>query len=294
MTLPLPAIAPRPGVEYWLDVSFHLKRATAWGGRIGDEMAFDQFKLPIERPVLAAAPPPAARLALEDGADAVTVTGATFAAVFDKRAGTLSSLKYRGTELVQRALLPDFWRAWTDNDRGAQLQTRLDVWRQASSSWQVSSVRAVPIGTDAVRVDVDAAIPVIASTYKAAYTVFRTGDILVEASFTPGKGGLPMLPRFGMQMAMPAGFERVSWFGPGPEETLQRSQRGARRSVQRHRRRAVDGLLEAAGEREQDRRAMDGDQQPARRGPARRGHAASERRGAPLHPRGHVERQAHV
>jgi beta-galactosidase len=28
-----------------------------------------------------------------------------------------------------------------------------------------------------------------------------------------------MLPRFGMQMAMPAGFERVAWFGPGPEET---------------------------------------------------------------------------
>ncbi len=219
VTLPLPAIAPRPGAEYWLDVSFHLKRATAWGGRIGDEMAFDQFRLPVERPVIAAAPPPAARLALEDGADAVTVTGATFAAVFDKRAGTLSSLTYRGTELVQRALLPDFWRAWTDNDRGAQLQTRLDVWRQASSSWRVSSVRAVPIGTDAVRVDVDATIPVIASTYKAAYTVFRTGDILIEASFTPGKGSLPMLPRFGMQMAMPAGFERVSWFGPGPEET---------------------------------------------------------------------------
>jgi beta-galactosidase len=41
----------------------------------------------------------------------------------------------------------------------------------------------------------------------------------VDASFTPGLGALPMLPRFGMQMAMPAGFERVSWFGPGPEET---------------------------------------------------------------------------
>ena len=54
----------------------------------------------------------------------------------------MSSLKYRGTELVQQPLLPDFWRAWTDNDRGAQLQTKLDVWRQASASWQVTSVQA--------------------------------------------------------------------------------------------------------------------------------------------------------
>ena len=51
VTLPLPAITPQPGVEYFLDVSWTLKANAPWGGRAGDEMAFDQFKLPAERPI---------------------------------------------------------------------------------------------------------------------------------------------------------------------------------------------------------------------------------------------------
>jgi beta-galactosidase len=80
-------------------------------------------------------------------------------------------------------------------------------------------VHATQTANGAVRVDVDALIPVISSPYRVAYTVFPSGDIYVDASFTPALGNLPMLRRFGMQMAMPAGFERVAWFGPGPEET---------------------------------------------------------------------------
>jgi beta-galactosidase len=219
VTLPLPPMTTQPGVEYFLDVSFTLKANVPWGGRLGDEMAYDQFKLPAGRPASPAAPAPGAKLALMDGPDAVTVTGQAFTARFDKAAGAMTSLTYRGTELVQQPLMPDFWRAWTDNDRGATLQTKLNVWRGASESWAVRAVQATQAANGAVRVDIDAVIPVISSSYKVAYTVFPSGDIYVDASFTPGLGNLPMLPRFGMQMAMPAGFERVSWFGPGPEET---------------------------------------------------------------------------
>jgi beta-galactosidase len=131
----------------------------------------------------------------------------------------MSSLTYRGTEMVKRGLLPDFWRAWTDNDRGARLQTKLDVWRQASGPWRVTAVDAKQAGPGVARVDVKASVPAISSDYSVSYTIYGTGDIVVDASFTPGKSDLPMLPRFGMQMILPAGFELVSWFGPGPEET---------------------------------------------------------------------------
>ncbi len=219
VALPLPAITPRPGVEYFLDVSWRLKADAPWGGRAGDEMAYDQFTLPIGRPAAPVPPPPAAALALADGPDAVTVTGPAFTVRFDKASGTMASLKYRGTELVHQPLMPDFWRAWTDNDRGARLQTRLNVWRIASESWDARAVKATRAADGSVRVEVEAAIPVISSTYRMTYTVFPTGDIYVDASFAPGIDTLPMLPRFGMRMAMPAGFERVAWFGPGPEET---------------------------------------------------------------------------
>jgi beta-galactosidase len=218
ITLPLPPLAPRPGVEYFLDVSWVLKADAPWGGRAGDEMAYDQFKLPAWKP---AVPTPAGgpALILTDGADAVTVAGAAFTVQFSKANGTMASLTYRGTELVHRPLMPDFWRAWTDNDRGARLQTRLNVWRVASESWDLKSVHTVRAADGSVRVDVDAIIPVVSSAYRVSYTVFPSGDIFVDASFAPGVEKLPMLPRFGMQMAMPAGFEQVAWFGPGPEET---------------------------------------------------------------------------
>ena len=227
VTLPLPAIASKPGVEYWLDLSFRLKQNTAWGGRMGDEMAYEQFKLPIAAVPAPAAPAAAGAgsaaspgaLTLTDSADAITVESRSFKVVFDRRAGTMSSLSYRGTELVKRGLLPDFWRAWTDNDRGARLQTKLEVWRQASGPWQVTAVEATQTGPGVARVDVKASIPAISSDYSVSYTIYGTGDIVVDASFTPGKSDLPMLPRFGMQMILPAGFELVSWFGPGPEET---------------------------------------------------------------------------
>ena len=47
---------------------------------------------------------------------------------------------------------------------------------------------------------------------------------LVEAHFKPDKTDLPKLVRLGMQMTLPAGFERITWLGPGPQETYWRSQ----------------------------------------------------------------------
>jgi beta-galactosidase len=219
VTLPLPPLTPRPGVEYFLDVSWRLKASTPWGGRVGDEMAYDQFKLPVGRPAAPVPPAAGAPLTLTDGPDTVIVAGRAFTVQFDRAAGTMTSLRYRGTELLQHPLLPDFWRAWTDNDRGATLQTKLNVWRIASESWEAKGLQAARAADGSVRVDVDALIPAISSVYTVAYTVYPTGDIVVDASFTPGLETLPMLPRFGMQMAMPAGFDRVAWFGPGPEET---------------------------------------------------------------------------
>ena len=294
VTLPLPAITPQPGVEYFLDVSWKLKADAPWGGRAGDEMVYDQFKLPIGRPAAPVLLSPAATLALADGLDAVTMTGPAFSVRFDKASGTMTSLKYRGTELVHQPLMPDFWRAWTDNDRGARLQTRLNVWRIASESWDAKTVKATRAADGSVRVEVEAAIPVISSPYRVSYTVFPTGDIYVDASFSPGIDKLPMLPRFGMRMAMPAGFERVAWLGPGPEETY--ADRNEAR-VGRHSG-TVDGqwteVLEAAGERQQGGRAVAGRHQREGRRPARGRHAAPRRGRPALHARGHLERETYV
>jgi len=58
-------------------------------------------------------------------------------------------------------------------------------------------------------------------------TVYGSGDIVVDATLTPGGDNLPNLPRFGMQMAMPGRFNTLTWFGRGPHETYRDRKTGA-------------------------------------------------------------------
>jgi beta-galactosidase len=41
---------------------------------------------------------------------------------------------------------------------------------------------------------------------------------VVDGRLTPGSGPLPELPRFGMQMAVPAALSTMTWLGRGPHE----------------------------------------------------------------------------
>ena len=54
-----------------------------------------------------------------------------------------------------------------------------------------------------------------------------SGDVLVESSFSPGATELPDLPRFGMQMTVPGGFETATWYGRGPHENYPDRKGGA-------------------------------------------------------------------
>ncbi len=219
VTLPLPKIAPEPGVEYWLDLSFRLRRATPWAGSIGQEMAWEEFRLPVTREKALIDTSTAAPVTVKETASAVVVAGSGFDMTVDRTRGTITSWRFRGTELIAHGPLPDFWRAPTDNDIGARLHEKLAVWRTAASGWQVQRVTTTRLGDRAARVTIDARLPGIDSAYQLSFTVLGTGDLVVDAAFTPGKEGLPMLPRFGLQMALPKGFEQIAWYGPGPEET---------------------------------------------------------------------------
>jgi beta-galactosidase len=54
--------------------------------------------------------------------------------------------------------------------------------------------------------------------YTLKYRVFGTGDIVVTGEIDPGAAELPEMPRFGFNFRVPAGYNRVTWFGRGPFE----------------------------------------------------------------------------
>jgi beta-galactosidase len=231
LAVPVRAFQPEPGVRYFLELSFKLRRDTRWA-KAGHELAWDQFELPDAKPgpKLALADTPK----VEQGAERVVVRAEDLTATFDKRGGTLASLTFNGVELVERPLRPDFWRAPTDNDRGRKNEKSQGIWRHATDD---ARLETFSVETNAARhaavVRASVRLPRVDSQWTTTYTVYGSGDVVVDAAFAPSKSKkLPTLPRLGMQMALPAGLENVAWYGPGPQETYA-DRRDARVSVYR-------------------------------------------------------------
>jgi beta-galactosidase len=218
LTVPLPQIVPEPGVEYWLDLTFALAADTPWAKK-GHVLAREQLRLPLERPALAFATAGLPELAVTGGTRLVTVAGRGFAYGFDPATGLLTSLQWNGAEMLASPLRPDFWRAPNDNDRGSDMMKRLGIWRDAHRFLAVRSFRTETPSPGVVRLAVQADLASVAARYDVTYTVYGTGDLVVEVSFDPADARLPDLPRFGMQATLVPGFDQLTWYGPGPEET---------------------------------------------------------------------------
>ena len=61
---------------------------------------------------------------LQQSADAITVTGSDFAVTIGKASGAIESFKFRDRQLIAAPLIPNFWRAPIDNDKGTFTRAR--------------------------------------------------------------------------------------------------------------------------------------------------------------------------
>jgi len=66
------------------------------------------------------------------------------------------------------------------------------------------------------------------STY--TYTIFGSGDVAIETHVVPDVE-VPFLPRIGLQMRLPGGYEQFTWYGRGPHETYVDRKEGAQAGV---------------------------------------------------------------
>jgi beta-galactosidase len=217
LTLPIQPVAPTPDAECFLDLSFVLKDDQLWAPA-GHEVAWEQFELPVEA-AASANVPNMGSVKLADQGGVIRVEGKDFSVAFDRASGFLTSMKRKDTELVAQPLAPQFWRAPTDNDRGNRMPSRCAMWRTAMQDWKVAGVEARQVSDAEVRIDVTGRIEPVQGDYTLTYRVFGDGSVVVDMAGQAGASRLGELPRFGMQMALPKGFETIQWFGRGPQET---------------------------------------------------------------------------
>lgn len=216
---------PRPGAEYWLNLRAVLAVETPWADR-GHLVAWEQFRLPCRRlPALhaGAAAPPA--LALHDDGKAVSIAGEGFQLVFDRAQGRLVSWTAPLLELLQQGPLEHFYRAPTDNDMiGVNPHSYARAWAAAGLDRLSRTVEAVAVaqpapGSVLVRVDslLQGSSPDHCLRCSLRYAISGSGDLLIEGKVQAAET-LPVLPRVGLELALPADFDTLTWYGRGPHE----------------------------------------------------------------------------
>jgi beta-galactosidase len=218
VTVPFKSIEPETGVEYFLDLSFVLADRQPWAPA-GHEIAWEQFKLPLEAPAGDFDSRQMPSLKHGDQEKTIRINGSNFSVAIDKTTGFISSVRYKDTEFAAEPLAPDFWRAPTDNDRGNNMSRRCGIWKTAMQSWKPQNVTITQLSQQIIQISIISQIEDVQGDYKLNYKIYGDGTIKVDAEGQANADRLPEMPRFGMRMAVPKGFETIRWFGRGPQET---------------------------------------------------------------------------
>ncbi|WP_423746890.1 glycoside hydrolase family 2 TIM barrel-domain containing protein (plasmid) [Haladaptatus sp. SPP-AMP-3] len=226
---------PTPGTEYRLNVSFTKPEASAYADA-GHEVAREQFELPfeVEEPTLESlADLPSLDVSETD--DGAVVSGAAFEYRFDETVGTITSMRYEGTEVLERGPLFNAWRAPIMNEVQAWGSEQASSWKAAgldSLDTVVDSASVSQPNDSLVRIDVKSfskgkkaesgsAHAGFETTYR--FRIFGDGSVTVGVDAAPNeelKGIVTdYLPKVGLQVDAPSGFDRVEWYGRGPQET---------------------------------------------------------------------------
>lgn len=220
--VPLPAL--KDSAEYLLTIQFMLVDDQPWAER-GYRVAWDQFKLPETMLELISLSGSGKPVRIDRSDAAVTVQGEDFSVSIDTKTGAMTSYKTGGIEMLAAPLEPNFWKAPNDNQLRNNYLNRLGPWRDAAAKRRLVSIDAKPDGGMAV-ITAKFRLPVAEADYTLKYTVASGARVIVEAEYQPHADKAPLIPKFGMTMAVPAKFSKIDWYGRGPAETYQDRQTG--------------------------------------------------------------------
>jgi beta-galactosidase len=218
----------KPNTEYHLKIMFSLAKETFWAER-GYIVAWDQFKLPyeiIEERLLTNNMPD---INIDELKDFYLVSGENFSLKIGKGSGVLETYCYKNINLLSSVLIPNFWRAPTDNDLGMidfsdKAAPSVDLrWKDASEKRIVKTIKSEQINRNMVRISVHFVIDNTQNGLITTYTVYGDGTTLIRNTIIPT---IDMV-RFGMQFSVPKKYNNLKWYGKGPHETMLDRKSGA-------------------------------------------------------------------
>ncbi len=212
--------------QYHINIEFSLKNDTLWA-EAGHVVAYSQVELPVKATKEAVYSYDV--LKTTDCDYKITVANDEVTYVFDKVKGTVTSINYKGREVLAEGPKLNFNWAKTDNDwvsgNGIDIEWKkadLDNFRhyvQAVSLIESNDTKAV------IEINTLIGPPRLYAPVKAkyTYTIVNNGDMYIttDVKFSDVKKGtpLPRLPKIGLQMMLKKGNDFIKWYGRGPWES---------------------------------------------------------------------------
>jgi beta-galactosidase len=154
----------------------------------------------------------------DENINCLEIVGYNFNIQFNKKTGYMDSYYVNGTQMIKQGgmLSPNFWRAPTDNDYGADLQKKYAVWKNPGIN--LMSLRYKIIQGQIV-VWAEYEMKNVQAKLLLTYTINNIGHVKVnQRMITYSNVKMPDMFRFGMQLVMPKSFEYISYYGRGPIE----------------------------------------------------------------------------
>ena len=206
-----------------LDLSFRQNKPSAWAG-IGYEIGFSQFVYEENTETTEAAKPLYNVEVLEDERY-ISVCAGESEYKIDKYDGMICDIADSGEHLITQKVVPQIWRAPTDNDicqKGAWERIGFkDAKIKCYSCALVESTAEKAVIKAKISLGIPAMPPVLHGEF--TYTVTEDRGLVISCEITCQKRDRTRdktyYPRFGMRFTMPEGSEQIKYFGYGPGES---------------------------------------------------------------------------
>lgn len=213
--------------EYTYEVRQVTGQDHVWAPK-GHDITFGQYVVTKEAPVVARTSIKPIRLVRGD--NIIGVHGHNFTVLLSLVEGGLISYQKDGIDYIIRTPKATFWRASTDNDRGCKHGFDRGIWLQAGL-YQKYIAADVQEGDNEVTVTFTHLLPVGQDiSHTISYTVDVTGRVKITGTY-PGYKGLPSLPAYGLDIRVKREYDKVRYYGLGPDENYIDRKEGAKLGI---------------------------------------------------------------
>ena len=157
-------------------------------------------------------------LLIENGNEHTTIHNDKFSVSFNKNTGYLCAYQVERTEYIKqnKSITPNFWRAPTDNDYGARLHKRFRAWKNPDIQLENMTINEDAGG---VKVNAQYNIPQVNAQLEMVYSIQTNGIIDVTEKITvDSTAKMPNMFRFGVQIPLRKEYDKISYYGRGPNE----------------------------------------------------------------------------